>query len=313
MSYVAHVIWCALVSFIHMHSSLLNSSCWFSIVRASSFYEGRTRAVDYDLLNLSHLLDDQWFVFASSQLHWSTIDHIHASIDDDDEVTGGHHHWPNGRVVSQQVRAGYCQHTSIKCPTGTYRPGVYPGNHTLIRHTHCTPITCHRIMPVCVGCIGSGDIQCCPPPTPSCAGQCQDDSLPCNGTYASHQCPGGNNIRCCTCNSSHLHPLPSSIIYDHLFMPSILVVCIYWSNSWWWWQWLSFLRRQSMELYHTIMSQAYTHRYSAAWLSMYRVHSAYLSRWWPYTIITASITTCVRSLHVQWSRVWLMLVKSSLW
>jgi len=35
-------------------------------------------------------------------------------------------------------------------------------------------------------------------PTPNCNGQCQDNSLPCSGSYQSGDCPGPNNIQCCT-------------------------------------------------------------------------------------------------------------------
>jgi len=40
----------------------------------------------------------------------------------------------------------------------------------------------------------------------SCPGVCQDNSLPCNGTYVAGLCPGPNNIQCCESNGPNPPP-----------------------------------------------------------------------------------------------------------
>jgi len=46
-------------------------------------------------------------------------------------------------------------------------------------------------------CPGGANIVCCPMSTPSCAGQCSDNSVSCSTGYQSNKCPGDSRIQCC--------------------------------------------------------------------------------------------------------------------
>jgi len=73
-----------------------------------------------------------------------------------------------------QSCAGVCQDkTKVSCAAG-YQSGMCPGNANIV---------------------------CCPMSTPSCSGQCSDNSVPCSTGYQSGKCPGASNIQCCPTSS----------------------------------------------------------------------------------------------------------------
>jgi hypothetical protein len=74
----------------------------------------------------------------------------------------------------------YCQHTSVACPSGMgFLFLTFP--ILLLLMMMCTLASIGAYRPHL--CPGAGDVQCCPASTPSCNGQCQDDKLPCGGSY----------------------------------------------------------------------------------------------------------------------------------